>query len=211
MNMTKRWWLLLLVSLAVIVPFMVPYFTLDPAQSRVEVGTTGWQYPALLAHIGTAFVALVVGFVQLLEPVRRRRPRLHRLLGRLYAGCVLASGLLALIVTLYIADFGKAVSFLALAFLWLLTIWLGVRAARRKQMDAHRRWMYRSFALTFVAVSGRLLVPVLLLTYAGLHGFVLPGGREAMVEAVLNVNIWAGLVVNLAVTEWLVLGRSRRA
>ncbi|MCD1257262.1 DUF2306 domain-containing protein [Paenibacillus athensensis] len=211
-KLTKREWLLPLISLAVIVPFMAPYFTLDPARSRIEVGPDGLQFPVLVAHIATAFVALVLGFIQLLEPLRRSRPGLHRRLGRGYAMCVLLSGLLALIVTAYITDFGKAVSFITLSLLWLFTTLLGVRAARRRQWEAHRRWMYRSFAFTLVAVSGRLLVPLLLLLlYAALHGFALPGGREAMVEAVLNVNIWAGLVLNLIVTEWLVLGRSRGA
>ncbi len=55
-----------------------------------------------------------------------------------------------------------------------------------------------------VAVSGRILVPVLLLTYYVLNGFSLPGGREKMVEEVLNVNIWAGLLLNFIIVEWMI-------
>ncbi|MBP1082140.1 hypothetical protein JOC74_002633 [Bacillus capparidis] len=63
--------------------------------------------------------------------------------------------------------------------------------------------MIRSFGVTLVAVSGRVAVPVLLLTYYTLNGFSLPGGREKMVEEVLNVNIWVGLIVNFIIVEYL--------
>ncbi|WP_411844578.1 hypothetical protein [Schinkia azotoformans] len=65
--------------------------------------------------------------------------------------------------------------------------------------------MIRSFGITLVAVSGRLLVPVLLLIYSILNGFTLPEGREAMVENVLNVNIWVGLIANFIIIEWKIL------
>jgi hypothetical protein len=72
--------------------------------------------------------------------------------------------------------------------------------------------MIRSFGLTLVAVSGRVVVPVLLLAYYTLNGFSLPGGREQMVEEVLNVNIWAGLILNFIVIEWMILkpGKTKR-
>ncbi|MBM7652434.1 hypothetical protein [Neobacillus cucumis] len=44
--------------------------------------------------------------------------------------------------------------------------------------------MIRSFGVTLVAVSARLMVPVLLLVYYILNGFSLPAGREKMVEEV---------------------------
>jgi hypothetical protein len=70
--------------------------------------------------------------------------------------------------------------------------------------------MIRSFGVTLVAVSGRIVVPILLLTYYTLNGFSLPAGREKMVEEVLNVNIWVGLMVNFIVVEWLILRKGVR-
>jgi hypothetical protein len=87
----------------------------------------------------------------------------------------------------------------------LVTCWKGYRSAVNKRFNEHRKWMIRSFGITLVAVSGRVLVPVLLLTYYTLNGFSLPGGRKMMVEEVLNINIWAGLILNFIIVEWFIL------
>ncbi|GGI12535.1 hypothetical protein GCM10007380_13400 [Gottfriedia solisilvae] len=40
-----------------------------------------------------------------------------------------------------------------------------------------------------------------------LNGFSLPGEREQMVEEVLNVNIWVGLIINVIIIEWVILNK----
>jgi uncharacterized membrane protein len=206
----KMYWILLIVSFGVMMPFVAPYLTLNPENSRVAVTSTAVQYPALVGHIGFALLAMAAGFVQLSAKVRRNRPELHRRFGQVYAASVMISGLLALVVVLYVGDFAKAVYFLVLSVFWLFTCWKGYRAAVRRRMEEHRIWMIRSFGITLAAASARLLVPALLLLYAFFHGFVLPGGREQMVKDVLNVNIWFGLVLNMAVVEWgIIRGRTR--
>lgn len=45
------------------------------------------------------------------------------------------------------------------------------------------------------------------LAYYTLNGFSLPGGREKMIEEVLNANIWVGLIVNFIIVEWIILKR----
>ncbi|GEC88651.1 hypothetical protein BBR01nite_09820 [Brevibacillus brevis] len=61
---------------------------------------------------------------------------------------------------------------------------------------------------SLVAVSARLLVLVLLLLYFILHGFSLPHGMETVIGEVLNVNIWAGLILNIVIVEWAILKKS---
>lgn len=63
MKLPKIWWGLFLVSLVVIVPFMFPYLTLDPANSRITIIPGTVQYPLLVAHIVSAFIALLTGFL----------------------------------------------------------------------------------------------------------------------------------------------------
>ncbi|MDR4949782.1 hypothetical protein [Neobacillus cucumis] len=70
---------------------------------------------------------------------------------------------------------------------------------RTSPMDDSQLWRNLSGS------SARLLVPVLLLTYYILNGFSLPAGREKMVEVVLNVNIWVGLILNIMMIEWKIL------
>lgn len=205
MKRLKSKWLLLIVSLAVMLPFAAPYAQFNSAASRVEVLAGSWHYPILVAHIGFAMLAMLAGFAQFSGRLRTRSPRLHRYLGRVYVVCIAAGGALAIALVFYMDSFTKATAFLTLSGVWLYTTWRGYRSARARKLDEHRLWMIRSFGMTLVAVGGRIVVPVLLLAYAALHGFKLPEGREGMIDAVLNVNIWAGLVLNLIAVEWIVL------
>lgn len=211
MKQSRSWWLLVIVSLSVMIPFMAPYMTLNPDSSRIEITSRTVQFPALVLHIGFAFVAMVSGFVQFIGVIRQRHPKVHRYMGRVYVASVFISGLLALVVIGYVEDFSKAVSFLALTLLWLITCWKGYRTAVHRRFVDHRIWMIRSFGITLVAVCARLMVPVLFLTYYVLNGLSIPGGKDMMIERVLNVNIWAGLVVELVLVEWLIVSRYREA
>ncbi|MGK5510241.1 DUF2306 domain-containing protein [Brevibacillus formosus] len=205
MKLPKIWWGLFLVSLVVIVPFMFPYLTLDPANSRVTIIPGTVQYPLLVAHIVSAFIALLTGFFQFVDRIRLKKPRIHRFLGRVYVYSVFISGLFSLGTIFYAEDFMKATSFLILSLAWLFTCWKGYRTAINRQYEEHRKWMIRSFGMTLVAISARLLVPVLLLLYFILHGFSLPHGMETVIREVLNVNIWAGLILNFVIVEWAIL------
>ncbi|GED59501.1 DUF2306 domain-containing protein [Brevibacillus formosus] len=203
MKLPKIWWALFLVSLVVIVPFMAPYLTFDPANSRITIISGSLQYPLLVAHIVSAFIALLTGFFQFVDRIRLKKPRIHRFLGRVYVYSVFISGLLSLGTIFYAEDFMKATSFLILSLAWLFICWKGYRTAINRQYEEHRKWMI--LGMTLVAVSARLLVPVLLLLYLILHNFSLPHGMETVIGEVLNVNIWAGLILNFVIVESAIL------
>ncbi|WP_170848285.1 DUF2306 domain-containing protein [Lentibacillus halodurans] len=152
--------------------------TLDPGKSRVEITSATIQYPVPVTHIVLAFIALVTGFLQFIERIRLKNPKVHRHIGRIYVMSVFISDLLAFGVTFYAEDFTKAMAFLALAVLWLFTTWKGYRKAVKKHFKEHRIWMMRGFGITLVAVSARLVVPILLLGYVALNDFTLPGVKS---------------------------------
>jgi hypothetical protein len=208
MKQKRSWWILFIISLGVMIPFMLPYLTLDPAKSRVAITSDTIQYPLLVTHIIFACIALITGFLQFIERIRIQNPKTHRFLGRAYVISVFISGLLALAVVFYIENFTKSLAFFTLTIVWLVTCWNGYLSAVKRRFNQHRIWMLRSFGVTLVAVSARLLVPLLLLSYYILNGFTLPGGRERMVEEVLNVNIWVGLLLNFIIVEWIILKKS---
>lgn len=203
----KSWWILVIVSIGVMVPFMYPYLTFDPVKSRVDITSTAIQYPALVTHIIFAFIALVTGFLQFIDHIRHRNPKVHRIIGRIYVISIFISGILAFVLFFYTESFSKAMAFLMLAILWLFTTWKAYHAAIKRRFNEHRKWMIRSFGITLVAVSARLLVPFLLLGYAVFNTFTLPGGRDLMIEEVLNINIWAGLVLDIVIVEWIILSK----
>lgn len=111
---------------------------------------------ALYLHVFASAVAILVGPFQFLRAVRRR-PRLHRTLGRIYLAAVALGGAggLALACTAT-GGVAQRVGFAVLAVLWLATGALGLRAIRAGRVEAHRAWMIRNFALTFAAVTLRL-------------------------------------------------------
>lgn len=189
-------------------PFMYPYLTFAPAKSRVDITSITIQYPALVIHIIFAFIALVTGFVQFIDDIRHRNPKIHRIIGKIYVISIYISGIFSFVLFFYMESFSRAMAFFMLNIVWLFTTWKAHYTAIKRRFNEHRKWMIRSFGMTLVAVSARLLVPFLLLGYAVFHTFTLPGGRELMIEEVLNINIWAGLVVDIVIVEWIILSKN---
>lgn len=117
--------------------------------------------PWLVVHAGFAGTAMLLGPAQLLPRLRARRPRLHRWIGRSYVLACLMGGSAGLLLALGSSAGPIATAgFGALAVVWMLTTAMAWRQALARRFDAHRRWMLRSFALTFAAVTLRLYLPI---------------------------------------------------
>ena len=116
---------------------------------------------AFFSHVIFAPVALALVPFQLWQGLRQNRPGVHRLLGRLYGFAIVISGLggLWLAVTTTAGQVAS-VGFASLAVVWLATTLWGISLAMRGDRVNHRRWMIRSIALTFSAVTLRLQLPI---------------------------------------------------
>jgi len=113
-----------------------------------------------LVHIFASPVALVLGLFQFLPRLRKARPVLHRWSGRIYGLAVLTGGIAGLVLAA--GSFERpiaALGFGALAILWLGVTAQAIRLAMAGRIAEHRRWMIRSYALTFAAVTLRLALP----------------------------------------------------
>lgn len=125
-----------------------------------QVRANLFAHPWLILHMALGGTALLVGPLQMLPALRRRRV-LHRWLGRIYVvGCLL--GGIAGLTMAFGTTAGPVAAwgFGALAVAWLTTNVQGWRMARARRFDAHRAWMIRSFALTFGAVMLRVYLPL---------------------------------------------------
>jgi hypothetical protein len=119
------------------------------------------KYGALTVHAGFAIVALTIGPFQFLRGLRGPAgpactagwagPMCWPASIAGAAGLVLALG--ATTGPVSTAGFGL------LAVLWLFTTTRAWTSAMNRRFDEHRRWMIRSFALTFAAVTLRLYLP----------------------------------------------------
>ncbi len=148
------------------------------------------QRLALYTHVFASAVALALGPFQFSSRLRAIYPRLHRWSGRLYLGIgVLVGGLAGLYMAAH-AFGGPAarLGFAALAVGWLYTGLRAYLAIRDRQIESHRRWMTRNFALTFAAVTLRLWLP----------GAMASGIAFELAYAVIA---WLSWVPNLLVAE----------
>jgi len=147
-----------------------------------------WIY-VLYAHIVTAVFALVIGPFQLFIKPTHARKRWHRLMGYGYVFSIIISG----IVNVYLSLFAtggwiSGLGFMSLDVLWVATTLIATRKIIAKDVQAHRTWMLRSYALTFSAVTLRILLAPL--------AFLLGD-----FEAAFRVVAWACWIPNLLVIE----------
>lgn len=113
-----------------------------------------------LAHVAGGVTALALGAFQL---VTWRGPRRawHRMAGRVYVVACLVGALAGLGLALTTSAGPLAgLGFGLLAVVWLATTTLAWRKAVAGDFAQHRRWMIRSLALTFAAVTLRIMIPL---------------------------------------------------
>lgn len=117
-----------------------------------------------LAHVAGGVTALALGAFQL---VTRKGPRRiwHRWAGRVYVLACLVGAVAGLWLALTssagpMAHWG----FGLLAVAWFSTTAMGWRKAVVGAFGQHRRWMIRSLALTFAAVTLRIMLPLIPVT-----------------------------------------------
>ncbi|SIS14788.1 Predicted membrane protein [Microbispora rosea] len=202
-------WLLLIVAVVATSVLVYPYLSLNADDSRLDVRDS-LHYYVLVGHIGTAAVALVLGSLQFM-PAVRARGRIHRTLGRVYllAG-VLPSAAATIPVALWSGRLMTQIGLTTAAVLWLITGGLAYRAARRRDFDSHRDWMMRNYALTFLAVTARVLVPLLLLVQIPFRGAD-PGSMGELATSVIPIGQTLGWIVNLVVVETIIRRRLSEA
>lgn len=150
------------------------------------------QIPLLAAfHVLGSGVALLIGGFQFLPGLRARRLNLHRWLGRVYLSAVLIGGIGGIALALR-ADGGLAgqFGFSMLGVVWLISGWQAYAAIRRKDVQAHRIWMIRNFALTFAAVTLRI--------YLGIS-------EVLEIDDFYPAVAWLCWVPNLIIAEWLIV------
>ncbi|MEP0456495.1 MAG: DUF2306 domain-containing protein, partial [Roseibium sp.] len=115
----------------------------------------------LHAHIAVAPLTLALLPVQLSSRLRKRYPRLHRWGGRIYVLLIMLSGVAALqLATTTQSGPVAAAGFALLGVIWLIVTGLGFWTGWKRDLLLHRRWMIRSAALTFAAVTLRIYLPL---------------------------------------------------
>jgi uncharacterized membrane protein len=210
-NRTPRLVLAILVIAVVATPVLAfPYVLLDRAASRIDVQTDA-AWVLLVIHVPTAAAAMILGALQFVPRIRANRAR-HRAIGRTFL-CLgtVAFALTGIPLALTTPD-GNLTRFgvLVPAVLWPCLAVVAYRAIRAGDVTRHREWMTRLYAVTFFAITARMVTPLLLLAQVPVMQSRYDGDVQAAVSASIPYGQWLGWILNLALAE-LIIRRWYRA
>ena len=171
---------------------------LMPANPRLNASPV-----PVVVHIVTAVGYAALGAFQFSAGLRRRRSGWHRAAGRVLVMLGLAVALSALWLTLLFPrqpGTGALASLFRLAFsLGMVTsLVLGLTAVRRRDINRHRAWMTRAYALALGAAT---------------QVFTLGIGPAVFGPGLLthDLSLGAGWILNLAVAEYVIRRPPHRA
>jgi len=153
---------------------------------------------AFYIHVFSAIIALFAGFTQFSNDFFKRHRPFHRLIGKIYAWNILVinfpvSMILAINANGHLAG---QMAFVLLDILWAWFTYKAVKCALNKDFIQHKRYMIRSYALTFSAVTLRSWHFVLLIYF---------GFQQAELYA---IEAWLGFLPNLVIAEIIIRYKS---
>ena len=185
------WWAVLIGATSVAI-FSMRYLLPNPPAFLKQM-ENHFLFPRQLSiHALTGSIALLVGPWQLSTSLRAAYPRVHRWLGRIYVADVLVAWLLSIfLLPTVTTGLPAASAFFMLGSCWAGFAALGVLAIRRRDIQAHRRWMLRSFAMAFAAVTIRFYFHP-----AKALGFPF--------EYYYPASLWLSFLTNMAVIELVI-------
>lgn len=195
---------ILVVGILAVPVLAFPYVLLDRAASRIDVQTDA-AWVLLVTHVVTASTAMILGALQLVPRIRANRRR-HRIIGRTFLGVGTVAFVFTAVPLAITTPDGNLTRYgvLVPALLWPVLAVLGWRAIRAGDVVRHREWMVRLYAVTFFAITTRLLVPLLLLAQVPVMQSRYDGDVQAAVSASIPVGQWLGWIVNLLIAQWVI-------
>ncbi len=208
---TAFWWILLsALAIAVFAPLPYALNSLTDLTGAGQdlaanyVDRSAAVQLAFYLHIGCGGLALLLSPLQFLGRLRTRAPRVHRVVGRVVLVAIAIGGCAGLVLApRSLAGGVGTAGFGLLAVLWVAFAGTALLAVLRGDIAAHRRWMVRTFALTYAAVTLRLWLGVLIAGQIGLAGV----GEQAAFDRAYLLVPFLSWVPNLLVAEWYLATR----
>lgn len=168
------------------------------ASKPAELLESTFYLSVFYLHIALGGISLLTGWSQFSRKLRARNLSLHRTLGKVYLISVMISGFSGLFIAFHASGgLASSLGFGSLAMAWLFTSSAAYRSIRNKDIDNHEKWMIRSYALTFAAVTLRIWLP--LSAIAGIEFIV-----------AYRFISWLCWVPNLVVAEVIISRMGRR-
>jgi len=148
-------------------------------------------YPiTFYAHIIFGAIALLIGPFQFMLFIRRKSLTIHRTIGKIYIVSSLASGVAAFYIGFFaLGGWVAKIGFISGAMLWMFATANSYLTIRAGNIDLHKDWTHRSYAITFAAVTLRIGMGILV------------GGLGFTFEKAYPIIAWTSWVPNLIIME----------
>jgi Predicted membrane protein (DUF2306) len=154
---------------------------------------SGFYLPFYYAHVLVGGLILVAGFIQVSKWFRVKWLDVHRRAGYFYVFGILFFAAPGGLVMSFFVDRGFWVlfSFLTQCSLWFYFTSVAFKKIRKRDIQAHERWMWRSFSLTLAAITLR--------AYIFLFSYFFDLGNPTAYAFIA----WASWLPNLLIVEFL--------
>ena len=129
------------------------------SEARAQILDIRWL---LVPHVAGASLALLTGALQFSSRIRRWNLRFHRVTGRVYVGSIFVAGPVAVVMSHGRIFFTATI---VQAGAWLVTATAAILAARNRQVEQHRQWAMRSYAVTFTFILLHVFNPLGIWTF----------------------------------------------
>lgn len=151
-------------------------------------------------HVCSSIFVLLAGFSQFNSSVLKNFPKLHQTIGKLYVFAIL---FLSAPSGLFIGVFANGglfskISFVTLALLWFYFTLKGFTTIKKGDLHSHKKFMYRSFALSFSAITLRFWKVIIVTLF---H----PNPMD-----VYQIIAWLGWIPNLLIVEYYLYNQSKK-
>lgn len=187
-------WVLMTLMIPLMVATMLHYFGNDPSnyfQPEVYLD----RLLVVRVHMAAGIVAALAGPLQFVPAIRNKYRAAHRTLGKIYIVAVIIGAVFGLMIaTTALGGLISQMGFSLMSILWAGTALAALKKIRDRDFLAHRRWMIRSFAVTYGFVSLRIIFPTLEL------------GVGLDQTTAFQITSWACWTVNLIRVEVAVRG-----
>ena len=160
---------------------------------QTEVMEHSAYLPIFYTHVYTSIFVLMTGFFAIIRKDFGLK-NFHRSSGKMYIFLLLIFSAPSGIYMGWFANGGlfSKISFLILGIFWWISTFLAFKYALEKKFSEHKKWMWRSFALTLSAITLRLWK--LVIVY-----FFQPNPMD-----VYQIVAWLGWIPNILLVEFLI-------
>jgi uncharacterized membrane protein len=166
-------------------------FTYGFLRLKQKAIATGWYLPFYYSHVLVAGAILVVGFFQVNTRYSLHWPKVHKALGKFYVYGILFFAAPGGLMMSFFIERGPWVllSFILQSALWFLFTTIAIKRIMAGNIEEHRKWMWRSYTLTFAAVTLQL------------YTFFFGGSFDLAQPAAYGIIAWMSWVLNWIAIE----------